>query len=131
LDPASGIDKPWRRNATIIYLDITLAEAQLALSKPTSIVPFLDQNTKPLSAAAAIVKYLKLYGKASVAYEDIRPRAETLNLHDHKELLEVLLNKNFDTMDDNDNFKDAGMRRTTLTPQNQDVSHKICMLLGG
>jgi len=43
---------------------------------------------------AAIIKYLRGYGKASTAYNDLRPFVERLSYVDRKQLLNKLRNSN-------------------------------------
>jgi N-terminal acetyltransferase B complex non-catalytic subunit len=55
---------------------------------------FFDSSTAFCSSqqgkVTAIVKYLQRYGKASTAYNDLRPFVERLNSDERKQLLEIL-----------------------------------------
>jgi hypothetical protein len=117
LDTTAGIDKPWRRNAAIVWLDLALDQAKSVsksnLSKGTHEVSS-HENGQHLERTAIIVEYLQKYGNTSVAYEDIRPHAENLEPDERSELLEVLLKNTSDR-----SMPEAS--RMTLSPQNQKV----------
>lgn len=109
LDPKSGIDKSWRRNASLASLKFSLIPAS-AFSSPD--VP--DGKTD------LIVQYLHRYGDTNVAYTDLRTVISFLTSQDMNRLMPILLqNRN-------------GMSETlhggevqpngSLSPLDQDVS---------
>lgn len=119
LDPASGIDKPWRRNAALIWLDLMFDEINRVSESELS-------NHSSLSSVypgklAAIVQYLQKYGSTSVAYEDVRPFVEKLNPEERFNLLETLLRNTMDTPYKADE-QHLMPGRVTLSPQNQDFT---------
>lgn len=77
LNPTSGIDKSWSRNAL-------LAQVKLFFDSSTAF------SSSQQGKVTAIVKYLQRYGKASTAYNDLRPFVERLNSDERKSLLEIL-----------------------------------------
>jgi N-terminal acetyltransferase B complex non-catalytic subunit len=77
LNPTSGIDKSWSRNAS-------LAQVKLFFDSSTAF------SSSQQGKVAAIVNYLQRYGKASTAYNDLRPFVECLDSEERKQLLEIL-----------------------------------------
>jgi N-terminal acetyltransferase B complex non-catalytic subunit len=61
----------------------------------------------------AVVKYLQEYGKASTAYNDLRPFVECLSSDQRKQLLEILKT---DAV-----FSDAEEAGTRIYPAKEDV----------
>lgn len=102
LDPASGIDKSWRRNASL---------AQVKLLFESSITFSSSQADK----VSVIIKYLRGYGKASTAYNDLRPFVERMSPDERKHLLEILNN--------NSVFSEAGNPEGGPYPAKRDVCH--------
>lgn len=78
LDSACGIDKSWKRNASLAWVKISSENNSPFQGQPHDIIP-------------VIVKYLQQYGNASTAYNDLRPFVEQLNAEYRKHLLDLLL----------------------------------------
>ncbi len=77
LNPTSGIDKSWIRNAS-------LAQVKLLFDSSSAF------SSSQQGRVSAIVKYLQGYGNASTAYNDLRLFVEQLNSNERKQLLEIL-----------------------------------------
>lgn len=122
LDPKSGVDKPWRRNAAIVWLDFAFESA-----------PRISENQPPNEAivsfwrAMVIMEYLQKYGNTSVAYTDVRPHAEKLNMEERSEFLEVLLSNKLDRKNSKA-FEKAKAANKDLSPLNQEVGNLILSL---
>jgi N-terminal acetyltransferase B complex non-catalytic subunit len=123
LDPASGIDKPWRRNAAIIWLDVIFDKITRASESR------LLQEGKGHSSTSdglpekivVILQYLQNYGSTSVAYEDIRPLIPKLQPAERAKLLDMLLSNSLDSSTKADaQLLETG--RISLSPANPDVS---------
>lgn len=82
LDPSSGIDKSWKRNASLALVKLNFE----------SVTQFSDQGAEGQlnSRMLAILKYLWEYGNASTAYNDIRQFAERLSQDERTNILEKL-----------------------------------------
>ncbi|KAK2626510.1 hypothetical protein QTJ16_003685 [Diplocarpon rosae] len=83
LDPACGIDKSWKRNASLAFVTIAFMAS----------TPFSDsvQNNSDLSyKVTAILKYLQEYANASTAYNDVKHFVGLLSQDEREQLLEVL-----------------------------------------
>jgi N-terminal acetyltransferase B complex non-catalytic subunit len=78
LDPHSGVDKGWRRNAALAWLRLSFEDSS---SFESGMGP---GKMQPLLA------YLEKYGQASTAYNDIRPFAERLASEDRIQLVRNL-----------------------------------------
>ncbi len=117
LDPASGVDKSWRRNASLaevkLLFDSSTAFSRLQLSS--------EEGNGTSKRVAAIVKYLRGYGKASTAYNDLRPFVEHLSPTERKQLLESLKNNNV--------FSDVQKLGDGKYPAKQDVNPLSCLVL--
>lgn len=127
LNPDSGIDKPWRRNAAIIWLDFTSDSIQdfstSYLTKRADEGP-TPELTQSVGRPTIIVEYLQKYGNTSVAYEDVRPHVQNLEPEERSELLEALLRNAFIDTDG----AEGGLsepNKIFLSPQNQVVCHTI------
>ncbi|QSZ28628.1 hypothetical protein DSL72_003127 [Monilinia vaccinii-corymbosi] len=87
LNPASGIDKTWRRNASLAWLEFTFK---------ISSAPFATESSGPdvekYLRVTAIVKYLQQFGDATTAYSDLRPYVELSQTDERNKLLEILRN---------------------------------------
>lgn len=123
MDPNSGIDKPWRRNAAIIWLDFASSSARQLTDidvvecdgqDPSSNLGHLASRT------TIIVEYLQKYGDTSVAYEDVRPHVESLEAQERSGILEVLLRNTFNRTDDTEDGASESME-SSLSPENQKV----------
>jgi N-terminal acetyltransferase B complex non-catalytic subunit len=101
LDPASGIDKSWKRNAS-------LAQVKLLFQSTTAF------STSQPNKVSAVVKYFQGYGKASTAYNDLRPFVEQLSSNERKHLLEILKNGTV--------FSDTGKPESGQSSAKDDVS---------
>jgi N-terminal acetyltransferase B complex non-catalytic subunit len=89
LDPASGIDKSWKRNASLAGVKL-LFESSTAFSSSQACSA---TNGQASNKVAAVVRYLQEYGKASTAYNDLRPFVERLSPDERKQLLAILRSK--------------------------------------
>ena len=120
LDPISGIDKSWRRNASLAWLTFEFDQegspfslASLAMSEKS--------NHRPSYHVTLILDYLERYGDASTAYNDVRPFAERLTAGDRSQLLHALL---FNESQKTEIQGGEDPRPSpTLIPLNQDVSY--------
>lgn len=87
LNPASGIDKTWRRNASLAWLEFTFK---------SSSTPFATESSGPdvekYSRVTAILKYLQEFGDATTAYSDLRPYIELSQTEERSKLLDILRN---------------------------------------
>ncbi|KAE9381361.1 hypothetical protein N431DRAFT_424923 [Stipitochalara longipes BDJ] len=110
LDPASGIDKSWRRNASLAKLKL-LFEGSTAFS---SLQLSSKEGNGNFNKVTAITNYLREYGKASTAYNDLRPFVESLSPLERKELVENLKNNNI--------FSDASKTGNEKYPTKGDHS---------
>ena len=88
LNPDSGIDKSWRRNASLAWVKFHF-DAPI----PFSNIPGSLKNSQVTDRCQVILKYLQEYGDASIAYNDLRPYVERLDMDERVHLLERL-NKN-------------------------------------
>lgn len=86
LDPESGIDKTWRRNASLAWVKFCFEAAT-----PFSVIPGADGKGQVLNHIPIVFKYLQKFGDASTAYKDLRPYVERLDLEERAQLLNVLL----------------------------------------
>lgn len=123
LDPASGIDKPWRRNAAIIWLDLTfdkLANVFGSDLTDRSDQGLADEDNKRPGRASIILEYLQKYGHTSVAFEDIRPYVESLQPEERSKMLSTLLS-NVPGITYEETGQDLHAVEHFLCPQNQDV----------
>ncbi|KAI1005849.1 hypothetical protein K3495_g2373 [Podosphaera aphanis] len=85
LDPESGIDKSWRRNASLAWVKFCFESS----------IPFSASNESEKDSTLsikiiAVVKYLEEYGNASTAYSDLRPYVEKLEPRERTDLLNIL-----------------------------------------
>jgi N-terminal acetyltransferase B complex non-catalytic subunit len=123
LDSASGIDKPWRRNAAIVWLELTFDKitraSELGLSQEGNDHP-TTSNGLP-ERIVVIVQYLQKYGSTSVAYEDTRPLVQKLQPAERTKLLDILLSNSLDASYKTDT-QQLETERKSLSPRNQDVS---------
>jgi N-terminal acetyltransferase B complex non-catalytic subunit len=110
LDPASGIDKSWKRNASLAGVKL-LFESSTAFSN--SQAPSAA-NGQASSKVAAVVRYLQEYGKASTAYNDLRPFVEHLSSDEHTQLLAALKSNSI--------FSEAQNPEAGPYPTKEDVS---------
>jgi len=116
LDPSSGLDKSWRRNASLAWVLVTFE----------SVTSFENVNLVVGSARIApIVKYLQQYGDASTAYTDLRPFVERLSTEERSKLLKTLLENRFDGADEQ---KNESGTTPTFYPAGQDVSAPIAII---
>ncbi|KAB8302834.1 hypothetical protein EYC80_006174 [Monilinia laxa] len=85
LNPASGIDKTWRRNASLAWLEFTFKNSSTPFATETS-----GSDLEKHPRVAAIIKYLQDFGDATTAYSDLRLYVELLQTDERSRLLEVL-----------------------------------------
>ena len=108
LDPNSGIDKSWRRNASLASLKFALAHSSSFLS------------VEPLSKTDLIVEYLKKYGDTSVAYTDLRIMIPFLASQDLDGLLPILIDNTGGLTEPS--IPDDSQANGSLSLLNQNVS---------
>lgn len=115
LDPTSGIDKSWKRNASLAWVKFCFAIARQ--SSALSIAIAKDQS---LDQIPIIVKYLQKYGDATTAFVDLRPYVERLDTAQRREINELLITtKIFDNSEVRVECMDP---ETSPGPLDQDVS---------
>ncbi|ESZ98846.1 hypothetical protein SBOR_0704 [Sclerotinia borealis F-4128] len=85
LNPTSGIDKTWRRNASLAWFEFTFKNSS---------TPFATESSGPdvekYPRVTAIVKYLQEFGDATTAYSDLRPYVELSQTEERSKLLDIL-----------------------------------------
>lgn len=106
LDPKSGIDKSWSRNASLASLMFSFA--------PLSSFSNIDSPSK----TDLIMQYLRRYGDANMAYTDLKAFVEALDSQDLTRLLPILIENRIFGGSDSDAMKKH------LYPLNQEVSFK-------
>jgi N-terminal acetyltransferase B complex non-catalytic subunit len=82
LDPSSGIDKSWKRNASLALVKLQFESATNS--------PRQGAEAESDSQIFPILQYLNEYGNASTAYNDIRQFAERLGPDERMKILERL-----------------------------------------
>ncbi|RDL34632.1 uncharacterized protein BP5553_07760 [Venustampulla echinocandica] len=84
LDPACGIDKAWKRNASLAWVKSSFADS----------TPFyLGKGPDKVSGHDRIpilLQYLHQYGTATTAYNDLRPFVQQMKPEECRQLLAVL-----------------------------------------
>ncbi|KAG0650585.1 N-terminal acetyltransferase B complex subunit arm1 [Hyphodiscus hymeniophilus] len=110
LDPKTGIDKSWRRNASLASLKFALA--------PVSAFP----SNEPESKANLIVDYLQRYGDTNVAYTDLRTVIPFLTSQDLDWLLTTLIENSNES---SEALPSQSQTKGTLSPLNQDTATAI------
>jgi N-terminal acetyltransferase B complex non-catalytic subunit len=108
LNPNSGVDKSWRRNASLAWL-------KLSFQSPSPSESGMDPER-----VQSLLTYLEKYGEATTAYNDLRPFAERLGPEDRIQLVRILTgNSDFG---DAEKFKDGKPRSSkALSPSSEDV----------
>jgi N-terminal acetyltransferase B complex non-catalytic subunit len=101
LDPDSGIDKSWRRNASLAWMKLCFETVT-----PFSIIPDIHGKDQVLNRIPIVFKYLQKYGDASTAYEDLRPFVERLDTEERAQLLNLLVSCKI--FEDSDEVKGGG-----------------------
>lgn len=116
LDPSSGIDKPWRRNAALIWLDFIVWSFDSDWDESL-------QSGLVCPTINAILKHLEAYGNTNVAYGDILPYVTDLDSDQQTQLLELLLDNSKKSEPLSQVFEQTALaRKETLSPKDQDVS---------
>jgi N-terminal acetyltransferase B complex non-catalytic subunit len=123
LDPASGVDKSWRRNASLAWVKLSFERiSPFPNSDATSFSP--ESRSHEISAnfgrVSIVVKYLQQYGDASTAYNDLRPFVEQLDIQERKQLISTL-DKIAICREENKSKNDSQIRDDSV-PFHQDVS---------
>jgi N-terminal acetyltransferase B complex non-catalytic subunit len=92
LDPNSGVDKSWRRNAHLALLKFQSEGLQKFPNSdnPMLIDKVLPENGQISNLVTSIWTYFGQYGNASTAFNDLRPFIEESNLVDRLTLLKTL-----------------------------------------
>ncbi|KAA8576322.1 hypothetical protein EYC84_006456 [Monilinia fructicola] len=85
LNPASGIDKTWKRNASLAWLEFTFKNSSTPFATDPS-----ESDLEKYPRVTAIIKYLQGFGDATTAYSDLRPYVELLQTDERSKLLEIL-----------------------------------------
>jgi N-terminal acetyltransferase B complex non-catalytic subunit len=88
LDPGSGIDKTWRRNASLAWLTYTFKATSSVFAPDVSSTSEVEKNPR----ITAVVKYLQNFGDATTVYDDLKPYVELLEPEERRILLDVLRN---------------------------------------
>ena len=114
LDPDSGIDKSWRRNASLAWMKVCFE-----IATPFSGIPDIHGKDQVLNRIPIVFKYLQKYGDASTAYEDLRPFVERLDIEERAQLLNLLVS--WKIFEDSDEVKDGGSQSDEYS--SQYVSH--------
>lgn len=114
LDPDSGIDKSWRRNASLAWMKFCFETAT-----PFSVIPDIHGKGQVLNRIPIVFKYLQKYGDASTAYEDLRPFVERMDTEERAQLLNLLVSCKI--FEDSDEVKDGGSQPDEYL--SQYVSH--------
>ncbi|PBP18509.1 cytoskeleton organization protein (Dec1) [Diplocarpon rosae] len=83
LDTACGIDKSWKRNAS-------LALVTIAFKASTPFSESVQKNGDMSYRVTTILKYLQEYANASTAYNDVKHFVGQLSQDEREQLLEVL-----------------------------------------
>ncbi len=83
LDPTCGIDKSWKRNASLALVKLAFES-----STPFSAPP--QENGHLSNRLITLLKYLQEYGNASTAYNDLRSYVRQLSQDERKKFLEAL-----------------------------------------
>lgn len=108
LEPNSGIDKTWKRNALLAWLRFSFCcSASSGPGDASERIPLLW-------------RYLKEYGHASTAYNDVRPFAEQLEVGERMELVRLLTGNSNLGISDRKNSKHLTSKALSLS--NHDVS---------
>jgi N-terminal acetyltransferase B complex non-catalytic subunit len=113
LNPAAGIEKSWRRNASLAWVKL-----HFEISKIQQVA---QEDEEFYSRVATVLKYLHEFGHASTAYNDLRQFIEQLTSEESTQLLAILeTNTVFRTSDKvTDN---ATMPQDGAYPTDKDVS---------
>lgn len=115
LDPSSGVDKSWRRNASLAWL-------RLSFKNPPPFEPSIGA-----AKVQTLLAYLKNYGEATTAYNDLRPFAERLEVDDRILLVRTLTGNS--SFGDSERLKDGYLQPSEkLCPAQEDVSHSLTLL---
>lgn len=112
LDPASGIDKSWKRNASLAWVKFCFSTAT-----PFAVVPSTEGKGQILNHVPIIIKYLQKYGDAITVFNDLKPYVERLDNVERSQLLVIL---NSGKVYGNE----VNKRVKALGPQGEDVSPK-------
>jgi N-terminal acetyltransferase B complex non-catalytic subunit len=84
LSPASGIDKSWRRNASLALVQLNF-DGHSCFSATD-----LEKTSQSSLRVSAIFEFLKSYGSANTAYADVKPFVENLEAGERGQLLSLL-----------------------------------------
>lgn len=87
LDPTSGIDKTWRRNASLAWVEFTIKSSSAPFATASS-----EADVEKYPRVTAIIKYLQDFGDAPTAYSDLTTYVELLQNEERSKLLEILKN---------------------------------------
>lgn len=116
LDPNSGVDKSWRRNASLAWL-------RLSIEKPAS----FESRMGP-EKVQSLLLYLEKYGEATTAYNDLRPFAERLVPEDRIQLVRNITG--ISLFGDSEKLRNGKIHLSgKLGPSQEDVRYVISYLL--
>ncbi|KAG9248309.1 N-acetyltransferase B complex non catalytic subunit-domain-containing protein [Calycina marina] len=85
LDPSSGIDKSWRRNASLAKLRFSTGDVSSFVDLAITAQSEVDDTI------SGILQYLEAYGDATTAYGDLRPTIEALSRSQRAALLSKVI----------------------------------------
>lgn len=115
LDPESGIDKTWRRNASLAWVKFCFKTAT-----PFSVIPGPDGMGQVLNHIPIVFKYLQKWGDANAAYNDLKPFVARLDAQERAQLLKVLIHSDVYTTTMRDT--QAASDKVSLGALGEDVS---------
>ncbi len=84
LSPASGIDKSWRRNASLALVQLTFNDHSCFSAND------LEEASQSSLRVSVIFEFLKNYGGANITYNDLKPFVENLKAGERGQLLSLL-----------------------------------------
>ena len=124
LDPASGVDKSWLRNASLAWVKLGFENAS-AFSDPDMTGPSTGRPSKDVIAdfgkITISVKFLQQYGDATTAYNDLKPFIERLDSQQQNQFI-ARLEENTIYSKVNDPEGDDSKTGGAANFSNQDVS---------
>lgn len=122
LNPASGIDKTWKRNASLAWLEFTFKNSSTPFATDPS-----ESDLEKYPRVTAIIKYLQGFGDATTAYSDLRPYVELLQTDERSKLLEILRSGLQFGKAGKTNDLEAELK--TLSISKNEVSHNLTLPL--
>jgi N-terminal acetyltransferase B complex non-catalytic subunit len=114
LDPQSGVDKAWRRNASLALLRFAFKST-----------PFSKSDMSGHCDLDLIVQYLQQYGDANIAYTDLRSFIPLLGFRDLARFLSNLVEN--EENPNGESHAKSSVVQGPLDPLNQNVSRSTLM----